>query len=401
MFSTIISAKNLEGAYLDLVEKFAEDGKEFTYHGIDNYTLLDYDFDSLELLSRVRDELIEKKPLDPALLLHIPKKHNPAKTRDIFVYTLKERVKAQALYRVVVPLFEHYFSNRLFSYRPGRPPSIAAYLFARRYRRYHKTDHCLVVDLQNYSNLLDTTILFEQLKNVIPDSRVRDLLRLFIVNPLYEQGVIRSMDQGVVQGVPLIALFANLYLTDLDYRYQKMVSFYIRVGDDLVLADQNSDTIARVGEQLKEDLHVRGLELNHDKWYRGPARGDFSFLGYRFSAGRIRLEDGYVRSMVRTWNRLLVDKHKTKSQKYALLVRIMRHPTRNFTNQFEEMVRSKPQLNDSEQIKVLSERFFAILTEFYFVRYTPRNRRLLTRVIRDLGIQSLYHVYTRFHYERS
>ncbi len=401
MLSAIISAKNLEGAYLDLVGKFAEDGKESRYHGIDNYTILDYDFDSLELLLTVRDELLERKPIDPALLLQIPKKHNPAKSRDIFVYTLKERVKAQALYRVVAPLFERHFSDRLFSYRPGRPPSIAAYLFARRYRRYYPTDHCLIVDLHNYSNLLDTNILLEQLARVVPDPEVRELLKLFIVNPLYTAGTIRFMDRGIVQGVPLIAVFANLYLTDLDYRYQKQASFYVRVGDDLAIADPNPDTVESLSVRLKEDLQVRGLELNHDKFYRGPMSGDFSFLGYRFSRGRISLEDGYVRTILGTWKRLLRDKHKTEWQKRAILARIMRQPTRNFTVQFEEIMRSKPQINDSAQIRHLSERFFVILTEFYFGRYTPRNRRLLSAVIRDLGIQSLYHSYTQFHYERT
>lgn len=398
MFETIVSKPNLEAAYLELVGKLAETRKEMRYHGIDNYTMSDHDFDSEELLVEIQKELIDKKPIEPALLVEIPKKYNPSKRREIFIYTLKERIKAQAIYRVVLPVFEKHFSDRLFSYRPGKPSYHASYLFARRYKRHFQKDHCLIIDLHNYSNFLNTDLLLQKLAALFPDHEMQEVLKLFVTNQIYEKGRIRPMSQGIVQGVPLIALFANLYLTDLDHLYTRRATFYIRVGDDLAIVDPDFEKLKRIASDLENELAKRGLQINDDKFYIGPSNGEFSFLGYHFSGGCIGLEESFVTKLVLQWKRLLVHKHKSFYQKKMIIERLMRRPSKNFNNEFQEIIKSKSQVTNSEQIKKLSEQFFAILTEFYYGEYTPRNRRLLGSVIREFEIFSLYDYYRNFHY---
>ena len=400
MFREIISVKNLEAAYIELIGQFAKDSKESHYHGLDNKKIFEYDLDSKDLLSQIRNELIEKKSIEPAILLHIPKKSNPAKTREIFIYTLKERVKAQAVYRVVLPVFERSFSDRLFSYRPGKPPYIASYLFARRYRRRFREDSCLVVDLHNYSSLIDRGYLVEKLKVLFPDEETMEVLKLFIFNHIYDQGMVRQPTRGIVQGVPLIALFANLYLSDLDFEYDKRAAFYIRVGDDLAIVDPDSEKLKHIARELQVKVVNRGLELNQDKLFIGPSREKFSFLGYDFSDGMIRLQKNYITQLELGWKNILVYKHESLAKKKLILKRIMQHEEENFNAQFQEIIKNKPQINDSDQIRKLSEHFFRIMTEFYYGRYSPRNRRLVEPALRTFGIFSLYSHYKRFHYER-
>jgi len=401
MFEQIVSAANFEIAYLKIVEQFALDRKSFKYHGLDNLLLQDYDLNSRELITVAQEELKAKKAIAPALALKIPKKNNPEKFREIFIYNLKERIKAQAISQVLLPEFEKVFSDRLFSYRPGKPPYLAAKNFGRRYRQHFRTDQALVLDLENYSDLIDKNILWQQLQEIFSDPRVLELLRLFIFNKVYRDGVISQPEKGLVQGVPLIALFANLYLTDIDFKYQKQVSFYIRVGDDIALLDQKTEKLEKIRTEFAQDIEAKKLNLNNKKLFCGPATEKFSFLGYSFNNGLISLEDSFVRRTEMGWKKILVYKNSSDEKKMKLFKKLMAEPKNNYNFQFLKIIKDKPQVNNSEQIKKLSESFWHILTKFFYKTYSPRQRRLLEDRTKELGLQSLYHFYKKFHYERN
>ncbi len=401
MFEKIVSDANLKSAYLKIIDQFAAEGKEAKYHGLDNLSLREYDLDSLELIALVRSELLDKKEITPALSVKIPKKNNPEKFREIFIYNLKERVKAQAIFQVVSPEFEKHFSDRLFSYRPGKPPYLAAKNFGRRYRHSFSKDQILLIDLENYSDLIDKNLLFSQLEKIFSDAEVLAVLRLFVFNKIYRNGIIETPLRGLVQGVPLIAVFANLYLSDLDFKYQKLVPFYLRVGDDIALMDRLPEKLAKIKEDFVTDILARKLKINEQKLYFGSAAGDFSFLGYFFHNGLISLEPSYFRRLELGWKGILAYQHLTDRRKESLIQKNMAEPKNNFHFQFEKIIRDKPQINDSEQIKKLSESFFRIMTRFFYSRYSPRNRRLLEARLEKFKIKSLYNFYKKFHYERN
>ncbi len=401
MFSRIISYQNIEAAYLEIIEQFAADRRNFKYHGLDNIFLQDLDLKSQEIIKIIQTDLQEIKEIEPALAVQIPKKNKPEQYREIFIYNLKERIKAQAIYRVVLPVFENNFSDRLFSYRPGKPPYLAAQSFCRRYRREFSRDQALIIDLKNYSDRINRALMFQQLQKIFSDQKVLALLRLFIFNKVYRQGKCLNPAQGLVQGVPLIALLANLYLTDLDFKYQTKSAFYVRVGDDLAFLDPAPDKLQKILVVLADDLTARGLELNQQKLFLGAARDQYSFLGYSFKAGLISLEPVFIKRATMDWKRILTYKNAPPDAKLNLLSRIMSKPENNFNRQFQKIVKDKPQINNSAQIKKMSENFFAILTKFIYQHYSPRNRRLLEEKLKNIKIISLYRIYKKFHYDRN
>jgi len=401
MFAKITSQANLEAAYLEIVEQFSADRRNFKYHGLDNIFLRDLDLKSSELIKIIRSDLLQKKEIEPALSVKIPKNNKPDEYREIFIYNLKERIKAQAIYRVVLPEFEKVFSKRLFSYRPDKPPYLAASIFCRRYRREFSHDQALILDLKNYSDKIDRELMFSQLQAIFDDREVLGLLRLFVFNRIYRDGVALLPDKGLVQGVPLIALFANLHLTDLDFKYQARVSFYIRVGDDIALLDRSAEKLGQVLAEIRNDIFARGLEINSKKLFLGAASGRYAFLGYAFSGGVIGLEPGFIKRIEGEWKDILTYQHLNPGAKQRLLKRIMSKPAANFNNRFAKIVKDKSQVNDIRQIEKMSEDFFTILTKFFYEHYSPRNRRLLEKELAPAGVSSLYKVYKNFHYDRS
>jgi hypothetical protein len=400
MFSKITSYANFKAAYLDIVEQFSSDRRNSKYHGLDNVFLHDLDLKSRSIIKIAQKELIKKTKIENALAIKIPKNNRPGEFREVCVYNLKERIKAQAIYRVVLPEFEKVLSDRLFSYRPNKPPYLAANIFCKRYRKKFSTDYILLLDLKNYFERIDRELISKRIEKIFSDKEVLDVLRLFIFNGVYRDGKVDETSVGLVQGVPLTSLFANLFLTDLDFKYTTKSEFYIRVGDDIAFLDSSLENIEAMQVEMLRDLGKINLEINQKKLFKGKASGQFSFLGYNFNDGKISLEKNFIKKIKLGWKKLLNYKHLSEYYKKIIIQKIMNNKQTNFNDQFKQIIKDKSQINNSNQIKKISEDFFIILTKFFYKTYTPRNRRLLKSKLNDLKIDTLYKLYKNTHYER-
>jgi len=98
-----------------------------------------------------------------------------------------------------------------FSYRKSKPSYYAARSAVRRYKRRFGTDNLLLIDFAAYSDFIDHNILIKKLEDLNFTSKVIDLLKLFIDVKVFNQNRKPGQDYGLMQGVPLIALFANIY----------------------------------------------------------------------------------------------------------------------------------------------------------------------------------------------
>lgn len=401
MFDEIIGYPNIEAAYLEIIEQFSADRRNYKYHGVDNIFLHDVNLKSRKLIKIIRDDLLCKKNIEPALAVKIPKKNKANQFREIFVYNIKERIKAQAIYRVVLPEFEKRFSNRLFSYRPGKPPYLGARFFCRHYRRDFLTKNALILDIKSYFDTIDRNIMLDKVKEIFNDQDVIDLFRLFIFNKSYRDGVLETPERGLVHGIPLTSILANLYLTEIDRKYQKKVQLYVRVGDDIAMLDPDMSKLQEISKEILNDFDLLKLEVNQQKMFFGPAMGQFSFLGYHFEAGVISLESGYVKKLYTQWKEILTYQHLSLKNKERLVSKLMSLDQTNFNFVFSNIIKDKPQINNSKQIQDMSEEFFRIMTKFFFERYSARNRRLLIAILAPFNIGSLYKNYQKLHYDRS
>lgn len=401
MLEKIFSYQNIQAAYFEVVEQFSADRRLRRYHGADNLYLIDFEHSSHELINKIKEELQNKLPLEPALAVDIPKKNRPDELRRIFVYNFKERIKAQAVYRVLLPEFEKKFSPRLFSYRPGRAPHQAARLYAHRYRHKFSSSYSLIFDIHEYGDNIDRNILIKKLQHIFPDQTVVDILKLFIFVDFYQDGALLCPQKGLIIGNPLTVLFANLYLTDFDFKYHQRVDFYVRVGDDVVISDDDFLKIKKTFEDIKKDLADLSISFNETKVFSGPTNDPHHYLGYVFCRGLVSLPSNQINRLLNSWRKILRYKHLPSSKKDALFKRFVFNPRSGALSQFVRVIGEKTQLNDSRQIQYLSEEFFKIITRFFYIKYTPRHRRLLSEKLLAYHFDSLYSIYKKFHYGRS
>jgi len=399
LYKSIIDLKNIEGAYFDLVSRFDDQSKSSRYHSIDGVRLNDLNHNSEEVIKQVQKELIDCTPLHPLYNFWIPKKNFDK--RQLYLYSIKDRIKAQAIARAIEPIIEKNLSPWLFSYRSSHPSYYAGRSVVRRYLRYYGSDHVLVTDVSDYFYTIDKEILISKLSALGLSESVMKLLVLFIKTKIYKDGSIFEVPLGVCAGTPLVVLFGNLYLNDLDHYLGSKVSLYRRVGDDIILFDPSLEKLKSLNLYINEEVKRLKLVIKPAKTKLINTAKPFNFLGYRFFDKKIGIEASFMKKKSKEWKRDLAKyPGKNLEKKMLHFKKCLFINSNNFHNQFKQIVLEKSLANYGEDFEKLSEIFFKILTTYFFGKYTPRNRRLLNDLLKNIPINSIYKYYLKVHYDK-
>ena len=401
-FSIITNPVNIRQAYFDAVLKFDTDSKSGRYRGIDGTKMDTVDFISKDVLASVRDEIVNLSKISPAYMVTIPKKNG--KKRKIYVYSLKERIKAEAIYRALLPFFDAYFSPYLFSYRSSHPSYYAARSAVRRYKRYYGSNYVLVADIADYADTIDHSILMKKLRKVGLDEKTLTLLELFIKTDTFEEGTLVERPRGVLTGTPLYALLSNFYMDEFDKWAGKRVALYRRVGDDIIAFDKDRRKIADVHAKLLQTVDKLKLKLNTDKVRLIPDSEEFKFLGYSFKRGRIGFDESSKERIVARWKQQLMRARRKSTGKKIQHVRSLaakKNRSNNLSDQFAELLNQKMLVNDTAQVREISEHFFKLLTTLFADSASPKNRREARELMMKTNAPNFFKLYLDLHYRKN
>ncbi len=397
-FEAIVDPANLRAAYLETVQRFEEQRKGRRYAGIDGISLRDLAFVSASYLETIQQEMITSSPLDPTLEMSIPKAEGG--TRLIYSYTVKDRIKARAISRVLEPVFEGAFSPFFFSHRTTHPHYKAVRSVAKRYRRHYGQDTVLLIDVADYTGNIRKDRLCEQLQGLGLDSNTIALLELFLNNSVMTSEGLVYPEKGLVTGVGLMGLFANLYLNDLDHTVGRRVSLYRRVGDDLILMDRDSEKLANIHRDITDQLEERGLEPSVEKLSLIRSNERFRYLGYSFHERRISIRPSSVRRIVQRWKRILRYYPGSKNGKLRRLSKILYENEDSIHRDFLRVIADYRCCTDAGQIQELSGVFYRVLTRYFYGSYSHRKQRKVRLLTGPLDVPSLSRYYFDFHHGR-
>lgn len=399
MFKKIVDKKNLEKAYLFLSNKMEEQGIAKRYSGWDGLRLKDIELNIESILYEISEELLNFKELEPAILINILKKNKLDSFREIYTYNLKERIKAQAIYQVLEPFFDKNLNPWLFSYRLNKPAYFAARSFVKQYKKNYEKKYVIIGDLVDYTNLINHKILKDQINNLDIDEKTKEILYLFIGNKYIKNGEILKSERGLIIGTPVTSMFANLYLNNFDKFLGPKVQFYRRVGDDFIVFDENKEKLKDLFKIIKQEIFALDLKINEKKSIISKGKDNFNFLGYNFNNGIISLKESYCDALVKKWKQEFPRFNNfSLERKRKILFKKFHHKQPFIANEFSNISRQKNLANNEEQLKSLSEAFFRVLTSFFFSSYSPRNRRLLTKELKNTKIKSLYKYFIDIRY---
>jgi retron-type reverse transcriptase len=394
LYDEIISVENISKAYFNIIQKFYEESKPKRYFGFDGKNLKSYSENSDVLIQEIRQEMIDLKPISPALIVKIPKK-NKSGLREISIHNVKERIKNQAIYQIIEPVVDKILSTYLFSYRYSHPHYLAIKSVAKRYRKNYKNESVLVGDIKDYSDNMNHDFLISEIKKINFDKKTEELIFLFIEKRFLIKGITHEEEIGIITSLPTTVMCCNLYLNEMDKKIGQSAKLYRRVGDDFIIFD-SAEKIEKHRENLEQELINAKLLKQEQKIKIQPASEPFSFLGYKFENGKISILEQTVKTIKKRYRyRLKFYPTKTLSKKKKLEKILYKEDA--ILYDFLNTINAYNQINDSDQIKELSEYFFIRLVIYFFGKYNQKNKRLTLELTRDMKIPSLWKCYNYFH----
>ncbi len=399
MYADIISWDNICNAYLDLYYSFTEKNKGFSYQAVDGQTLYEIEADVEDILKEVQKELIEMSPLHPAKFVEIPKKGGG--TRGIYMLPVKERIKCQAIFRIIEPYFEKRYSDYLYSFRSTKPSYYASRAVRRFYlRNFDKKEmYVLKMDFHKYSDFHNHEYLLKVLQKSGLEKPVIELIKLFIRQPFIKKGTIMSLCTGTMQGMNLCPLFNNIYVGDMDEYLGKNAHFYRRVGDDFIMFDKNKDKLLKIKAYVENKAEEAKLIINDDKTILGPLKADFDFLGLQYHDGIVSFPQKSLKNILDTWKKRLRYNEKLPLKgKMAKLKRFLTNDKRlnrkDNREHFMHYVRSYNLVTDTTQVQEVSKRLFHLLTKFFTGGVTYKNMARTKKILKE----SRFPTFTKLHY---
>jgi group II intron reverse transcriptase/maturase len=152
----------------------------------------------VENVKRLHGELYAEKYRCKYVRRHYIPKPGSKKKRPLGIPVVRDRICEQAVLNVIQPVFEKIFHTASHGFRLGR----SAHTARQAILKYLKTGYRYVVDLdiRSFFDEVDHNILIRLVREIVNDRRVLGLIRRWLAAGIMEEGKIKYMISGTLQG---------------------------------------------------------------------------------------------------------------------------------------------------------------------------------------------------------
>jgi group II intron reverse transcriptase/maturase len=184
--------------------------------------------------------------------------------RLLGIPTVLDRFIQQAISQIVGQIWEPFFSEFSYGFRPGR----SAHEAVLQGKRYMLEGYTYVVDmdLSKFFDRVNHDRLMSRLATKVKDKRVLKLIRSYLRSGVMAEGVAVDTEEGTPQGGPLSPLLSNIVLDELDKELERRGHKFVRYADDFMIYCKSRKAAERVRVSITRFLTVKlKLKVNESK----------------------------------------------------------------------------------------------------------------------------------------
>ena len=214
----------------------------------------------------------------PVRRVEIPKPNGG--TRKLGIPIVLDRIIQQAMVQVLAPMFEPYFSEYSYGFRPKRSCQ-QAIIKALEYMN-DGYEWIVDIDLEKFFDNVPHDRLLRLVSDIVKDGNVVSLVNKFLKAGVMVKGNYEETTIGTPQGGPLSPLLSNIMLNLLDKELEARNLRFTRYADDTIILVKSEKAANRVMASITKFIENKlKLKVNMTKT-KVCTPWDLKYLGFGF-----------------------------------------------------------------------------------------------------------------------